>query len=261
MGRADYVRLGSWNACCDQCGRKRKGDDLVKTWNGLWVCPEHWEPRHPQDFVRAVKENPTPFVIRKCLGIRLGDRNVFPGTGRLVLSGDGGIGVGRLVLNGGGPPTVTVPTALVYHHLTFTGASGSGGLVGDYYAVGDFATFGTYCLYLELGGEPCMFPYNTPDSAGNWMTLSKRMYTSLVFDFYNLTTLCQVSLWESYPVGDNKIDGTPMTYVDLPTTGGGWVRDYEIIIPPGKNVVAINWGGNLAQNQCAFDNIRYYTEA
>jgi hypothetical protein len=97
MGRADYLKLGSWNVCCDRCGRKRKGDELKKTWDGLWVCPEHWEPRHPQDFVRAVRENPTPPFIRKCLGIRLGDRAPFPG-------------VGRLVLNSGGPPEVTVGT-------------------------------------------------------------------------------------------------------------------------------------------------------
>jgi hypothetical protein len=64
MGRADYLKLGSWNASCDRCGRKRKGDELKKTWNNLWVCSEHWEPRHPQDFVKAVKENPTPSFVR-----------------------------------------------------------------------------------------------------------------------------------------------------------------------------------------------------
>ena len=24
---------------------------------GYFVCPEHWEPRHPQDFVRPVPDN------------------------------------------------------------------------------------------------------------------------------------------------------------------------------------------------------------
>ena len=65
MGRADYLKLGSWNASCDRCGRKRKGDELKKTWNNLWVCPEHWESRHPQDFVKAGRENPTPPFVRK----------------------------------------------------------------------------------------------------------------------------------------------------------------------------------------------------
>jgi hypothetical protein len=98
MGRVDYLKLGSWNACCDRCGRNRKGDELKKTWDGLWVCAEHWEPRHPQDFVRAVRENPTPPFIRKCLGVRLGDRS------------PSGIGVGRLVLDGAGPPGVAIGT-------------------------------------------------------------------------------------------------------------------------------------------------------
>ena len=64
MNRADYLKLGSWNARCDRCGAKRKGDELRQTWDGLYVCPEHWEPRQPQDFVRAIRENPTPPFVR-----------------------------------------------------------------------------------------------------------------------------------------------------------------------------------------------------
>lgn len=59
MGRADYLSLGDWNAACFRCGRKRKASTMKKQWQGFYVCPEHWEPRHPQDFVRGVKENPS----------------------------------------------------------------------------------------------------------------------------------------------------------------------------------------------------------
>lgn len=59
-GRADYLQLGDWNAVCFECGRKRKATELKKHWQGYWVCPEHWEPRHPQDFVRAVRDDQTP---------------------------------------------------------------------------------------------------------------------------------------------------------------------------------------------------------
>lgn len=59
-GRADYLELGDWNAQCSMCGRKRKASYLVKNWQGLWRCPEHNEPRHPQDFVRAVPDVQTP---------------------------------------------------------------------------------------------------------------------------------------------------------------------------------------------------------
>ena len=59
-GRADYLELGDWNAVCFQCGRKRKASTLVKHWQGYYVCPDHNEPRQPQDFVRAVPDVQTP---------------------------------------------------------------------------------------------------------------------------------------------------------------------------------------------------------
>lgn len=55
-GRADYLDLGSWNAVCFQCGRKRKAHTMVKNWQGYWVCREHNEPRQVQDFVRNVPD-------------------------------------------------------------------------------------------------------------------------------------------------------------------------------------------------------------
>ena len=59
-GRADYFAPGDWNAVCYDCGRKRKASEMVRHWQGHWVCKEHWEPRHPQDFVRAVPDQQTP---------------------------------------------------------------------------------------------------------------------------------------------------------------------------------------------------------
>ncbi len=59
-GRADYLELGDWNAVCFECGRKRKASQLKKHWQGYFVCPEHWEIRQPQDFVRAVPDVQTP---------------------------------------------------------------------------------------------------------------------------------------------------------------------------------------------------------
>lgn len=59
-GQADYFAEGDWNATCFQCGRKRKASQMVKNWQNYWVCPEHNEPRHPQDFVRGVPETQTP---------------------------------------------------------------------------------------------------------------------------------------------------------------------------------------------------------
>ena len=59
-GRADFLRVGDWNAACSMCGRKRKASELVQNWQGLWRCPEHNEPRQPQDFVRGIADIQTP---------------------------------------------------------------------------------------------------------------------------------------------------------------------------------------------------------
>lgn len=56
-GRADHLELGTWNAACSMCGRKRKANQLVQNWQGLYRCPEHNEPRQPQDFVRNVTDD------------------------------------------------------------------------------------------------------------------------------------------------------------------------------------------------------------
>lgn len=61
-GRADYWSAGDWNATCGQCGRKRKASEMRilppgVPGAGLRVCyPEHWDYRHPQEFVRAVPD-------------------------------------------------------------------------------------------------------------------------------------------------------------------------------------------------------------
>lgn len=55
-GRADFLRLGDHNAQCYRCGMKRKASEMKKQWQGFWVCPEHWEQRQPQDFVKAVPD-------------------------------------------------------------------------------------------------------------------------------------------------------------------------------------------------------------
>lgn len=55
-GRSDNYVPGDWNVACSMCGRKRKASELVRNWQGQWRCPEHNEPRQPQDFVRAVPD-------------------------------------------------------------------------------------------------------------------------------------------------------------------------------------------------------------
>ena len=63
-GRADFFSPGEWNVACYECGRKRKATYMKRHWQGYYVCPEHWEARHPQDFVRSVPDNPTPPYVQ-----------------------------------------------------------------------------------------------------------------------------------------------------------------------------------------------------
>lgn len=52
-----YFEGGDWNAACFRCGFKFKASELRPAWQGFKVCEKCWEPRHPQDFVRAVKDD------------------------------------------------------------------------------------------------------------------------------------------------------------------------------------------------------------
>lgn len=62
MSSVDRFVLGDYNAVCYECGRKKKASTLVKHWQGYFVCPEHNEQRHPQDFAGKVPaEQPVPW--------------------------------------------------------------------------------------------------------------------------------------------------------------------------------------------------------
>ena len=58
---------GDWWVLCDVCQRKMRASKATKRWDGLIVHADPnegcWETRHPQEFVRPVKDNfPLPFV-------------------------------------------------------------------------------------------------------------------------------------------------------------------------------------------------------
>ena len=62
MGRADYLKLGDYNALCDVCGFKFKASELKDRWDGAKVCASDWEPKHPSDMFRMpVTEGSVPW--------------------------------------------------------------------------------------------------------------------------------------------------------------------------------------------------------
>lgn len=57
-----YVH-GDWNVSCDRCGFKFKSSDVREEWNGLMVCEDCWESRHPADMYKYTpsKEQYIPY--------------------------------------------------------------------------------------------------------------------------------------------------------------------------------------------------------
>lgn len=59
MAGKDYQKIGDWNAYCAECGAKHKAGELIRHWQGYYLCSKCWEPRQPQDLVSGVKDDPT----------------------------------------------------------------------------------------------------------------------------------------------------------------------------------------------------------
>lgn len=49
----NYYVSGGFNVTCDVCSKKIKASDAKHRWDGFVVCPDDFEQRHPQDFVKA----------------------------------------------------------------------------------------------------------------------------------------------------------------------------------------------------------------
>jgi hypothetical protein len=59
MPQHGWWQAGSWNFACDQCGLVFKSSEGILRWDGAYVDAACWEPRHPQDFVKAIKDDQT----------------------------------------------------------------------------------------------------------------------------------------------------------------------------------------------------------
>lgn len=87
-GPADYLDLGDWNARCSLCDCKAKASWLVRNWQGQYRCPQHNEPRQPQDFVRAVPDITTPPWTQHPGNVYVFDMILVEGTGTLFVAED-----------------------------------------------------------------------------------------------------------------------------------------------------------------------------
>lgn len=55
---------GRWSVICDVCGFRYHSDKLKKRWDGLMVCQQDMETRHPQEFLRVQPEKIVPPWVR-----------------------------------------------------------------------------------------------------------------------------------------------------------------------------------------------------
>jgi hypothetical protein len=46
-------------AACDRCGFPMHLSELKKEWTNYMVCNKCWDPRHPQEFIRAIEDRQT----------------------------------------------------------------------------------------------------------------------------------------------------------------------------------------------------------
>lgn len=76
----DRFRLGDSKAVCDRCGFDKYQSELRKEWAGAMVCSPCWEPRHPQDMIKAVTERNNVKDARPEPAYRfLGTNEITPG--------------------------------------------------------------------------------------------------------------------------------------------------------------------------------------
>lgn len=134
MGRADYYAPGDYNASCFECGKKFKASTMKKHWQGYHVCRRCWEPRQPQDFVRAVADVQTPAWVQPVPG----DRFIWESTPGLITTDttltattttvNGGTAVNGGI-NGDGVITITLPATPTTAQRIEIGNVGAGTVV------------------------------------------------------------------------------------------------------------------------------------
>lgn len=62
--KRDYFKKGDWNAISDLDGMKRKASDMRMMWNNAFVGKEEWNPKQPQQEIRARPDNPARTPVR-----------------------------------------------------------------------------------------------------------------------------------------------------------------------------------------------------
>jgi hypothetical protein len=56
---------GNWKVACHVCGIWYTSSEIRKRWDGVLVCPQDYEERHPQTLIRINSRSSVPEFISK----------------------------------------------------------------------------------------------------------------------------------------------------------------------------------------------------
>lgn len=57
MGHYWSWKSGEWTVYCQVCGKSLFASEAQKRWDGLIVCSDDYETRHPQDLIKVRHED------------------------------------------------------------------------------------------------------------------------------------------------------------------------------------------------------------
>lgn len=80
---------GDWNVITDCCGRTMKFSQVLRQWDGMIVCPDHYDPRHPLDFVKSTHDDQRVPISRSP-----------PVTDSFIIDTDGTVSSTNVITNG-----------------------------------------------------------------------------------------------------------------------------------------------------------------
>ena len=69
-------RPGDYLVHCDKCGMRRYASECRLNWKNQLVCDPCFEPRHPQDFVKAIPDDQTVPIARPDVPQTMGETTV-----------------------------------------------------------------------------------------------------------------------------------------------------------------------------------------
>ncbi|SRR5260221_13925914 len=96
-----WWKSGSWNTLCDRCGFKFKAENLKLEWDGLMVCNDCWEIRHPQELIRPIQDqNKLPWTRPEATDVFINPTALGPGCTVLNSQAVAGIAVAGCAIAG-----------------------------------------------------------------------------------------------------------------------------------------------------------------